>query len=115
MVSIFEIAIYTAAVGLSTLAGATVLSIPTSLRSVFVDVDTLGRLAWWATSAVIGGVALLAVILYRWPYMERKITFRQLKGEFYSPSSMSLAKRDDFVQDRSSLHSSIRQSWNAEC
>lgn len=88
MLSTFEVAIYFAAVVLSTLAGAAVLSIPTSFRSIFVDVDNLGRLAWWATSAGIGGAALLAVVLYRWPYMERKITFRQLKGESYSPLSI---------------------------
>lgn len=80
MTSIFEIAIYIAAVVLSTLAGAAVLSIPLSFRSSLVDVDNMSRLGWWGLAAVIGGVTLLGVVLYRWPYMERKITFRQLKG-----------------------------------
>lgn len=80
MVSIFEIAIYVAVLLISTLAGAVVLVGAALHPSVFGGLSDLSRTTWWSSAAGVGGILLLGVVLYRWPYMERKITFRQLKG-----------------------------------
>lgn len=82
MVSFFEGAIYLAAVILSTLAGAGTL-VGLSHVPALALADRLGDLSrstWWIYAFAVGGTALVGLILYRWPYMERTITFRQLKG-----------------------------------
>lgn len=82
MASIFALAAYSAAIIVSTATGAAVLLALSHYAAILgtSQVDALSRGAWWSSAAGLGGVILLVIVLYRWPYMERTISFRQLKG-----------------------------------
>lgn len=84
MVSILDSIIYVVAAGVSTLPGAAILYAMSLHPAIFPGLSELSTTMWWLSAAGISGVILGGIVLYRWPYMERKISFRELKGGFGS-------------------------------
>lgn len=80
MVSALEGGIYGASALLSTLVGA--LGINTLSRVPGLEsLKYLSTIDYALYSTLTGLGLLVALIIYRWPYMESSITFGQLKGE----------------------------------
>jgi hypothetical protein len=80
MVSIIEGVIYAGSLLLSVMVGA--LGISTLSRVPGLEGLKHLSTSEFATYASVSGVVfLLGMVLYRWPYMEKTMTFNQLKGE----------------------------------
>lgn len=80
MVSAIEGAIYGGSILLSILVGA--LGINTLSRVPGLEsLKFLSTIDYALYSTLTGLGFLVALIIYRWPYMESSITFGQLKGE----------------------------------
>jgi hypothetical protein len=79
MVNLLEGGIYTSATLLSVAVGALGLNALSRLPGLenLKDMTTLTYLTW---SALGGLSTLLAIIVYRFPYKERTMPYRQLKG-----------------------------------
>lgn len=80
MVSAIEGAIYGGSILLSILLGA--FGINTLSRAPGLEnLKYLSTIDYALYSTLTGLGLLVALIIYRWPYMESSITFGQLKGE----------------------------------
>lgn len=80
MVSAIEGAIYGASVLLSTLAGALGIHVMSRIPGLH-SLNDLSTSNYALYSALTGLGLLVAVILYRWPYLESTLTFGQIKGQ----------------------------------
>jgi hypothetical protein len=87
MVSALEGAVYGASALLSTLVGA--LGINTLSRVPGLESLKHLSITGYALYSTLTGLGILvALIIYRWPYMERSITFGQLKGKTLQPVAL---------------------------
>jgi hypothetical protein len=85
MVRPLEAGIYAAGSLLSIGAGALTLNALARFPGLG-DLKNLSTIHHLGLSSLVGLGVLFAIIVYRWPYKERTMSFRQLKGESVTES-----------------------------
>jgi hypothetical protein len=81
MVRPLEGGIYVGATLLSVGVGALTLNALSRIPGLG-DLKALSTINHLVLSSLSGLGVLFAIIIYRWPYKERTMSFRQLKGEY---------------------------------
>jgi hypothetical protein len=100
MVSAIEGVIYGGSALLSTIVGAVGLNVLSRVPGLH-SLKELSTSSYALYSTLSGLVLLVAVILYRWPYMESALTFGQINGQFVlvhrGSGLMTGPEPDDFL------------------